>query len=508
MFRKFWFRMPINNKVRSFAVMVFLMIVVATCFNLYIMRFSVSDFGNILDENLRVQRLLDAIEAEDSALHAHMEERSDRSRQGLLSAIEETEYSIRNLPSEYSAIGAERYACTWNIRNAYGHYEKQRDTVLAEDPGSEDHIRKLYEVYSMQRYLSGYARRLLQQTVVSGSNDYTSRVPALRRMPFVLLNVTLLIMIAILSVSRLMTASIAEPVRALSEEARRIAANDFSGGDVELENQDEIGDLGTTFNLMKHATEDYINTLKEKNQMAELLHQEQMDRLATEQLLEQNRMELLKSQINPHFLFNTLNMIGSMAELEDAETTEKMTQALAALFRYNLSTKEQIVPLSTELQIVSEYMYLQKMRFGSRVNYEVDVPGDPDRIRIPSFTLQPLVENAVVHGISKKEQGGTVSVKAEHLAAEKGMDRIRLTIRDDGLGMSRERLAQLMERLEATDGQQDAAAGSVSAAGLGIGLGNIYKRVRSLYPEGTFEIRSEEDRGTSILITIPNREEE
>ena len=507
MFRKFWYQMPINNKVRSFAVMVFLMIIVATCFNLYIMRFSMSDFGNILDENLRVQRLLDAIESEDSALHTHMEEHSDRSRQALLKPIEETEYSIRNLPFGYAAIGAERCACTWNIQNAYGHYEAQRDEVLAEEPGSEDHIRKLYEVYSMQRYLSGYARRLLQQTVVSGSRTYTNKVPALRRMPFLLLNVTLVIMIVILSFSRLMTASIAEPVRELSEEARRIAANDFSGGDVELENRDEIGDLGTTFNLMKHATEDYINTLKEKNQMAELLHQEQMDRLATEQLLEQNRMELLKSQINPHFLFNTLNMIGSMAELEDAETTEKMTQALAALFRYNLSTKDQIVPLAMELQVVSEYMYLQKMRFGNRVNYEVDVPADADRICIPSFTLQPLVENAVVHGISKKEQGGTVSVKAEHLAPENGTDRILLTIRDDGLGMSSERLAQLKVRLEGTDGQPAAEENS-SAAGLGIGLGNIYKRVRNLYPDGTFEIWSEEGCGTAILITIPNREEE
>ena len=507
MFRKFWFQMPINNKVRSFAVMVFLMIVVATCFNLYIMRFSMSDFGNILDENLRVQRVLDAIESEDSALHAYMEEGSDQSRQGLMNAVEETEYSIRNLPFEYTAIGADRYACTWNIRNAYEHYKKERDAVLAEDPGSEDHIRKLYEVYSMQRYISGYARRLLQQTVVAGSGAYTNRLPALRRMPFLLLNVTLFIMIVILSVSRLMTSSIAVPVQTLSEEARRIAAYDFSGGDVELENRDEIGDLGTTFNMMKHAMEDYINTLKENNQMAELLHQEQMDRLATEQLLEQNRMELLKSQINPHFLFNTLNMIGSMAELEDAETTEKMTQALAALFRYNLSTKDQIVPLAMELQVVSEYMYLQKMRFGNRVNYEVDVPADADRICIPSFTLQPLVENAVVHGISKKEQGGTVSVKAEHLAPENGTDRILLTIRDDGLGMSSERLAQLKVRLEGTDGQPAAEENS-SAAGLGIGLGNIYKRVRNLYPDGTFEIWSEEGRGTAILITIPNREEE
>ena len=236
-------------------------------------------------------------------------------------------------------------------------------------------------------------------------------------------------------------------------------------------------------------------------------YKDEKKRDETEKAVTEAELAALKSQINPHFLFNTLNMIGSMAELEDAETTEKMTQALAALFRYNLSTKDQIVPLAMELQVVSEYMYLQKMRFGSRVNYEVDVPADADRIRIPSFTLQPLVENAVVHGISKKEQGGTVSVKAEHLVPENGTDRILLTIRDDGLGMSSERLAQLKVRLEGTDGQPAAEENS-SAAGLGIGLGNIYKRVRNLYPDGTFEIWSEEGCGTAILITIPNREEE
>ena len=99
-------------------------------------------------------------------------------------------------------------------------------------------------------------------------------------------------------------------------------------------------------------------------------------------------------------------------------------------------------------------------------------------------------------------------MKAEHLAPENGTDRIRLTIRDDGLGMTRKQLTQLMARLESTEGKQSAAEGSVSAAGLGIGLGNIYKRVRNLYPDGTFEIQSAEGCGTSILITIPNREEE
>ena len=245
-------------------------------------------------------------------------------------------------------------------------------------------------------------------------------------------------------------------------------------------------------NGMKHATEDNINTIQENHRMTELLQQEKMENIEMEKRLDMNRLELLKSQINPHFLFNTLNMIGSMAELEDADTTVKMTHSLAQLFRYNLSTKEQVVPIESELKIAENYMYLQKMRFGSRVQYEVTRPEDISHIRIPSFTMQPLVENAIVHGIARKEQGGKVSVSID--LKDGGM--VEITISDDGLGMKREMLDSLLERLRDSDEN--------STAKIGIGLGNIYRRINTLYKgAGGLEIESEEGRGTRIVLSIP-----
>lgn len=227
--------------------------------------------------------------------------------------------------------------------------------------------------------------------------------------------------------------------------------------------------------------------------MTELLQQEKLENSEMEKRLNANRLELLKSQINPHFLFNTLNMIGSMADLEDAPTTEKMTQSLAQLFRYNLNTREQIVPIEMELRIAENYMYLQKMRFGSRIQYQVIAPEDISRIRIPSFTMQPLVENAIVHGLSKKEQGGTVSVT---VSEDPKTQIVTLLIEDDGLGIAEERLSALNARMHNPEENKTAR--------IGIGLGNIYRRIRTLYPEhGDLSIDAKEGVGTRITLTIP-----
>ena len=142
----------------------------------------------------------------------------------------------------------------------------------------------------------------------------------------------------------------------LAEATRKIAVNDFSGEDLTVENRDEVGEMVKAFNRMKHATEGYIHTLVKNHEISELLHKEAMEKMETEKRLEAARMELLKSQINPHFLFNTLNIIACMAKLEDAFTTERMITSMSNLFRYNLKTTEQIVPLEQELKVVQDYM--------------------------------------------------------------------------------------------------------------------------------------------------------
>ena len=180
-------------------------------------------------------------------------------------------------------------------------------------------------------------------------------------------------------------------------------------------------------------------------------------------------------------------MISCTAKLEDAQTTERMISSLGNLFRYNLKTSEQEVALERELKIVRDYMYIQQMRFGSRIQYDSEIRVDGARTLIPAFTLQPLVENAVIHGISKKEEGGRIFLRIWRQG-----ERMIVSVADTGLGMTQEALEGL---LTAMKGHRTAK--------IGIGLGNIYKRVHSMYVGGDVNVYSRAGGGTVVQILLP-----
>lgn len=179
-----------------------------------------------------------------------------------------------------------------------------------------------------------------------------------------------------------------------------------------------------------------------------------------------------------------------MANLEEAATTEKMITSMSSLFRYNLKTEEQIVPLQQELKVAQDYIYIQQMRFGSRIQYSCSLEVDKSKVLIPSFTLQPLLENAIGHGLSKKEQGGRL-----FLRIWKHGEAVRISVADTGQGMNEEKKEALIAALE-----------EHATETMGIGLGNIYQRIHAMYQGGDLKIYSKEGRGTVIQITIPQGE--
>lgn len=276
----------------------------------------------------------------------------------------------------------------------------------------------------------------------------------------------------------------------IAEHSRKIAANQFDTPDLFVENQDEIGELVTAFNKMKKTMTEYIHTLEEKNKMAELLHKEELEKVEMEKNLEKAKLDILKHQVNPHFLFNTLSMISSMARLEDAEITDKMTVKLGNLFRYNLRTVEQEVFLEQELKAMDDYIYIQQMRFDNRIIYEKIIKVNEYTVKIPSFTLQPLVENAFVHGVCDMEQDGKIIVKIWE-----ENDRVIITIEDNGCGIDENKLQEIHKKIYEKD-----------ISGKGIGLGNICKRIQMMYQEeGHFEIFSTSGKGTLVRLEIPQK---
>ena len=487
MLRKIWLTISIKKKIGIFAAMVILIMALSATFSICIMNFSLGGFNTILNDNSRCHDFQEALDLEIESFADYIRDATPDTRDQYVLSCVRTERCLRSLPFDYARIGTERYARTWSILNGYETYQAYRDELAETQVRESDFVERLYRVYKMQEYLQTYARRLVQVTLKEGNDSYQEKVPVFYNMPYLILAISAVFMGFVMFLTKILSNALVSPAVLLAQCARKIAKNDFTGEDPSVENRDEMGELVRAFNKMKRSTKGYIDTLKENHRMSELLHREEIERVEMEKQLSGARLELLKSQINPHFLFNTLNMIACMAKLEEAVTTERMISSMGSLFRYNLKTSEQIVTLARELKVVQDYMYIQQMRFGSRILYSCDLKVDAEQAMIPAFTLQPVVENAMVHGLSKKEQGGRVHVRIW----EQG-NRLVISVADTGLGMSEERLAEVTEAMKER-----------RTSRIGIGLGNIYKRIHMMYKQGEFRIASIEGRGTVIQMFIP-----
>ena len=249
-----------------------------------------------------------------------------------------------------------------------------------------------------------------------------------------------------------------------------------------LPKQPEIARLAESFNIMKHSMAQQMTTLQEKNEIERELHRQKTEALELQNRMERSRLQQLRSQIDPHFLFNTLNVIQQTAGTETAYRTQALIMALSHLLRYSLMSNDEQVPLSREVRIVDEYYSIYHVRFGERVRMEWRISDllDLTETMVPSFILQPVVENAFKHGICPKEEGGVVRIRINPLR-DKGL--LYISVCDNGVGIQPQQLAQLKAAL-ARPGERWEH----------IGIYNVAARLRLLDRNSRFVIRSHPGR--------------
>lgn len=464
--------LSLEEKVRKIAVCAGAVVFFSIGANLLVTWFGLGSFNRILNQNAGSLAFWSAMEAERLAFERCVNSALPEERERFELARGETRRCLEKLPFDYRENGPERYARTWSIRNMYENYEKELERLEQTDRGTPEYVDCLYRIYRVQNYLKDKAGQLEQMTVEDGNRRYEEH-----RVLFSVLPAASILWGAgawwmVWHLNRSVRRNIVEPVVLLAEQADRIGKNDFSGPELKAEGEDEISRLIRSFNKMQQATRGYIQALKEKNEK--------------ERQLEAVRLQLLKSQINPHFLFNTLNMIAGTAQIEDAKATEKMIHALSRLFRYNLKSTASVMPLERELGVVQDYMYLQQMRFGKRIRYYTDCAPEVMEILVPSFMLQPLVENALKHGLSARSRGGKIVVRAWKEKA-----RLWISVADTGEGMEQEQLEGIKKALREGD-----------ESGTGIGMGNIYRRLRAMYEDGELFLYSRKGCATAIQLAF------
>lgn len=470
--RRTWISLPLRKKAGTITVLAAFAVSCSILMNLVTAGFGMNGFRQILEDNSRSASFHAAMETESRTFKTMIRNRSEENRAAYEAACNAARKALEALPYDYDETGPERFAKTWSVRNSYDTYEKRKAVLLSMAEDDPEFVHKLYEIYQIQNYIKSYAGSLQEMNVAAGVRRYEKQIPLFLLIPALTILWGALALATVGWLNRSVGRYIVKPVQALAEDSRRIAENDYSGPSVLPEGEDEIADLVRAFCRMKLSTQGYIEALKEKHE--------------AEKQLEAVRLQMLKNQINPHFLFNTLNTIAGAAEMEEAETTEKMIQAMSRLFRYNLKSTASVMPFEREKKVVEDYIYLQKMRFGSRIRYTSDCSQDTMDVMIPVFALQPLVENAIVHGLAVKPEGGRLHIRSwikEH--------RIFISVSDTGAGIAPERLEEIREELKRGESQK-----------LGIGVSNISRRLKTMYPDGELVIDSREGRGTVVRMAF------
>lgn len=214
----------------------------------------------------------------------------------------------------------------------------------------------------------------------------------------------------------------------------------------------------------------------------------------------QSKINSLQSQINPHFLYNTLECIRSEAVCQDCDSIAKMAKALASFFRYSISRKENVVTVQDELNNIEHYIMIQNYRFENKFLFEVEIDPEDKKActcQIPKMTIQPIVENAIFHGLETKQGECRVVIRirmTENL--------ILLMVSDNGIGMNETQLKKLREGLEKEREREEEG----SAHGNGIALYNVNQRLKLLFGEGYgLHVYSIEGEGTDVEIQMPVR---
>lgn len=381
-----------------------------------------------------------------------------------------------------------------NIRSMSQEYlDVTADAVEAKRGRNVEKYNQLYEQSEeIFEYINTYIYSLNNLQFQSNTTHYEELLAALQYSETI--NMVIMILVGVLNILLivLLTSSITEPLKKLAN-----SANEVAGGNLELElvakdNGDEVSVLTTAFYQMVKSLKLYIERLRESMEKENELRERE---ILMESHLTDAKLKYLQAQVNPHFLFNTLNAGAQLAMMEGAERTYSYIQNVADFYRYNIKKDNDIVTLGDEIRLVDSYIYILNVRFSGDIHYYKDIDESLLGLQVPIMILQPIVENCVNHGLRN------VSWEKEiRLTVSKERDLICISVCDNGVGITSDKIREILEdRTVSTDVETDSN---------GIGLNNVIHRLRLFYHiDNVMEITSNgENMGTEIALLIPEEE--
>ena len=378
-----------------------------------------------------------------------------------------------------------------NIRNMSEEYLSEvADTIDAKRGRNVEIYRQRYErATRLYEYIKDTIRSMNQEQFIYNSQRFTLLASEFRKFELFAFAVMFLVLIGSAVIIIRIGSNIIAPLKELARSAEEVTEGNLDVVIPPAETYDEIGTLTTAFRKMLVSIREYIDRLRiglEKER------QMQEKELLMETHLKDAQLKYLQAQINPHFLFNTLNAGAQLAMMEGADRTYEYVQTVADFFRYNIKKSNELVDVGSEIDIVDNYIRILNVRFSGDIQYEAQTDERLMKVKMPGMILQPIVENAVNHGIREMGNKGRITLKVY-----RDGDRVYISVRDNGKGMSLEDIGEVLSGHASTRKNKGDSNG--------IGMDNVIARLKLFCGrDDVISILSKgSGHGTEVIINIP-----
>lgn len=454
-----------------------------------------SEIDTVYQGNLRLNELSDALTAVQDSMTDYLNSKTSDSLEEFYRNEQAYSQMVQEMSDEVTGAAFQRMERS--IRHMSEEYlEFVGQTIEAKRGRNVEKYRVRYEnATQMYEYINTYIYSLNNEQFRSNSENYSRLSGAFRS--FEMMSVIALTIVIVLSVCMVvkLTGDIISPLKNLAVTADEVAGGNFDTDLLQVQSEDEIGVVTRAFNQMIVSIRQYLERLRQSMEIQSSLMEKE---LLMEAHLKDAQLKYLQAQINPHFLFNTLNAGAQLAMMEGADRTYDYVQNVAEFFRYNVKKSNDIVTIREELELVDHYIYILNVRFSGDIHYQKNISEELLECSMPSMILQPIVENCVNHGIREMNGEGRIWLKV----FRDGEDTVGISIRDNGIGMDQDTIEKILSG--------DYHAEQQTSGSNGIAMGNVIARLRLFTQnESVMKIQSDgKDQGTEVILYLPVKERE
>lgn len=486
----------IKNKMLGYTFGIIILMAILSIYSLTITNVYKEKIDVMFVRNLALKEIDDYLTIVDEELFIYLSTKSSTSLNSyqlnaelLQSVIDDTLSGVGGFTEEELMI--------LDIREMTSSYLTIADEAISDKRKSSvtSYSRNYREASKIKTYIESYVNELNIRQLDRNALKYLIMTEQVRTSN--ILNIVLLFDLILLSIIIVfkMTSSMIDPIVKLSHSAGEIAEGQFETEEIIVETNDELEILARSFNRMKRSIHAYIEALKEKAYTEAKLKDKEMENLKMHSLLDAARLYALQSQMNPHFLFNTINAGVQLSMIEGADRTSEFLETMSRLFRYNIRQLDEAVTVNHEVDNIRDYYELLKVRFGDLINFQFVIDDSGLDYMIPPLTLQPIVENSYIHGLSSQEEGGIIKVQVHNEG-----DYLSIVIEDTGVGMSSEQINKIASNV-INNHQHER---DIKTHSNGIGMANVIERLELFYKErDLLYISSKPGVGTKVVMTLP-----